>query len=79
MAYQYADCSFCGGKVEEKVVTVDYRWAGELIIIKGVPAGVCNQCGEQYLRGEIAEHMEQLAKRKTPIAEEIKVPVTTLA
>ena len=75
MTYKYADCSFCGGKVDEKNITVDYRWKGELLIIKGVPAGVCHQCGEQYFRGNVAEEMERLAKEQTKIIEKIKVPV----
>lgn len=75
MAYKYGDCSFCGGKVEEKAVTVDYRWKGELLIIKGVPAGVCQQCGEQYFRGKVAEEMEKLAKEKSKAIEKMNVPV----
>lgn len=75
MDYKYADCSFCGGKVEEKKITVDYRWKGELLIIKDVPAGVCRQCGEQYFRGNVAEEMERLAREQTKVIERIKVPV----
>ena len=77
MKYKYADCSFCGGKVEEKKVTVDYRWKNDLTIVEGVPAGVCTQCGEQYFRGKIAEEMERLVKEKGEITQEVTVPMTT--
>lgn len=39
--------SFLRGEVLEKKVTVDYRWGDELItVIKSVPAGICQICGE---------------------------------
>ena len=75
MVYKYGDCSFCAGKVEEKAVTVDYRWKGKLLIIKGVPAGVCQQCGEQYFRGQVAKEMEKLAMEKSKAIEKMNVPV----
>ena len=75
MVYKYADCSFCMGKVEEKTVTVDYRWKENLLIIEGVPTGVCQQCGEQYFRGEVAEEMERLAEKRNKATKKINVPI----
>jgi len=54
MARIYHKCHFCGGKVREKKVTVDYRWEEDLItVFKNVPAGACQVCGEQYDKAEI--------------------------
>ena len=42
-------CDFCvRGILEEKHVTVDFRWGGKLMIIEHVPAKVCHECGERY-------------------------------
>ncbi len=42
----YHKCYFCGGKVSEQKITVDYRWGDKLVtIIKNVPAGVCESVG----------------------------------
>lgn len=73
----YHKCHFCGGKVvEEEEVTVDYRWGKELLtIIKNVPAGVCQICGEQYFKAEVVKEMEKLAHSKAKARAIIKVPV----
>ena len=60
MAHNYANCSFCGGEVVEKKVSVDFRWGDDLVIIEDVPAGVCNQCGEKYFTAEVSRKMEKL-------------------
>ncbi|RDV80889.1 type II toxin-antitoxin system MqsA family antitoxin [Ammonifex thiophilus] len=61
MRHEYGNCSFCGGPVEERLVSVDYRTKTGLVIIENVPAGVCRQCGEQYYTAEVAKAMEKLA------------------
>ncbi|MEW6621034.1 MAG: type II toxin-antitoxin system MqsA family antitoxin [bacterium] len=64
MVKEYDNCSFCGGKVIPQKVKVDYWWKGELTIIENVPAGVCQQCGEEYYEGKIVEDMERLVESK---------------
>lgn len=75
----YHKCYFCGGKVSEKKVTVDYRWGEEFVtIFKNVPAGVCEVCGEQYYKAEVVKEMEKSAKSKEEAKEFIHVPVREL-
>jgi YgiT-type zinc finger domain-containing protein len=57
----YHNCHFCRGEVLEKRVIVDYRWGDRLItIIRNVPTGVCQNCGEQYFKAEIVKEMEKI-------------------
>lgn len=72
--HEYANCSFCGGSVEEQSVNVDYRTKAGLVIIENVPAGVCRQCGEQYYTAQVAKAMEKLAT-EAPISRTVIVPV----
>ena len=66
MARRYPKCHFCGGKVAERKITVDYRWGEDLVaIIKNVPVGVCEVCGEQYFKAQIVKAMEREARSKT--------------
>lgn len=58
-------CYFCKGKVIQQRVTIDYRWGDDLFVIKDVPAGVCQQCGEKYLSGNVYKELERLAKGKS--------------
>ena len=55
---RFADCTFCGGEVEERRIEYDYRRKGRLLIISNVPAGVCRQCGEKYFASDVAKKMD---------------------
>jgi YgiT-type zinc finger domain-containing protein len=55
-------CLFCKGKVLQEKVNVGFRWGKDLIVIEGVPATVCRQCGEKHFDAEVYKEMEKLAK-----------------
>lgn len=63
--------------MEEKHVTVDFRWGEELVIIENVPAKVCNECGERYYAAKVVRQMEQIAKEKRK-GREIRVSVVAI-
>ncbi|MBI3000224.1 MAG: type II toxin-antitoxin system MqsA family antitoxin [Deltaproteobacteria bacterium] len=79
MTRLYHRCHFCGGEVVEQRVTVDYRW-GEafLVVIRNVPAGVCQVCGEQYLKAEVIKEMEKAAHSPEKAEEVLQIPVRDL-
>ena len=76
MEAKFADCIYCGGQVTAGVATREVRWEGELFLIEQVPMGVCNQCGERFLKPEVAKAIDQLlqTRRATRTA---TVPVLT--
>ena len=79
MSRDYQKCFFCGGKVVEEKITVDYRWGEEfLAVFKNVPAGVCQVCGEQYFKPEIVKEMEKAVQSKEEAKEIIQIPVREL-
>ena len=79
MSRDYQKCFFCGGKVVEEKITVDYRWGEEfLAVLKNVPAGVCQVCGEQYFKSEIVKEMERVVQSKEEAKEIIQIPVREL-
>ena len=72
-------CYFCNrGTLQERRVTVDFRWGDNLVIIENVPAKVCSECGERYYGARVVRQMEQLAKEGRK-EREVLVPVATLA
>lgn len=76
MSRVYHHCHFCGGEVVEQRVTVDYRWGDEfLVVIRNVPAGVCQVCGEQYLKAEVVKEMEKVAHSQEEAKEILHIPV----
>jgi YgiT-type zinc finger domain-containing protein len=79
MSRIYHKCHFCGGNVSEQNVIVDYRWGEELLtVIKNVPAGVCEICGEKYFKAEVVRAMEKTASSKRKPKEVIEVPIREL-
>lgn len=65
-------CSRCDGPVHEERVTLVYTIDEFPKIVHGVPAGVCQNCGERYIRPEVASRIEELlvvdAERSTDSA-----------
>ncbi|MDP2720367.1 MAG: type II toxin-antitoxin system MqsA family antitoxin [bacterium] len=68
------ECYFCKGTTEIKNVDVDFRWEGNLYVIKDVPVEVCAQCGERYYSAEISKRIDELVQKGRP-QETLKVPV----
>jgi YgiT-type zinc finger domain-containing protein len=79
MERTYQRCHFCRGEVSEQKITVDYRWGTDLLaVIKNVPAGVCEICGEQYFKADVVKAMEKTARSKQKPKEILQVPVREL-
>ena len=75
----YHKCHFCGGKVSERKVTVDYCWEDDLItVIRDVLVGECDICGEQYFKADVVKAMEKTARFKQKPQAVLHVPVREL-
>lgn len=71
-------CYFCQkGVLEDKVVTMDFRWGDRLIVIEGVPAKVCTECGERYYSAATSREMDRVAT-ECRYSRSIEVPVVRL-
>jgi len=68
-------CYFCGGKVKEEQVAVDFWWGEKLVIIKDVPAKVCQQCGEKFFSAGVYKEMESLVQRPKKPFDRVSVDV----
>ena len=75
---KYSDCFFCGGKVDEKLITREVRWKGKLFIIEKVPAGVCNQCGEKVIKPNNAKAIDKIIQQKSKPIKTVQIPVYSL-
>jgi len=76
---EMADCSFCGGKVKEEIISTDFWWGNKLVAFENVPAGVCEKCGEEYFSAEVYQEMVNLAKSEEKPKREVVVPVWDFA
>lgn len=72
---KYAECSYCCGEVSEQLVELDYRYKGKLYVFREAPVGVCEQCGEKYLKAEVSKSIEKEILHRQKWDEMIEVPV----
>jgi HTH-type transcriptional regulator/antitoxin MqsA len=59
-SYDYGQCHVCGERMEERRVKQDFWIKDELIVVEGVPAGVCPRCGEKVVRAEVGRQLAAL-------------------
>jgi YgiT-type zinc finger domain-containing protein len=76
MEAKFADCIYCGGQVIACTADREVRWEGELFLVEQVPMGVCNQCGERFLKPEVAKAIDKLLQTRKP-TRTASVPVLT--
>lgn len=75
--YDYGECHNCGRKMQERHVKQEVWVKGKLIVIEGVPAGVCPQCGEKIVGADVGHSILGLIEnsRRLRKARTISVPV----
>ena len=58
--YDYGGCHVCGERMSEKRIKQEFWIKGKLIVIEGVPAGVCPQCGEKVVKADVGRRVAEL-------------------
>lgn len=58
--YEYGNCHTCGERMTERLVTQDFWIKGKLIVLDGVPAGVCPRCGERVVKSDVGRTVAEL-------------------
>ena len=67
-------CVICRhGSTEPGRVTVTVQRAGTVVIIKGVPAQVCSNCGEYYLSSKVSERVLSRAEVAAAAGAEVEI------
>lgn len=68
------DCVICkNGITEPGLVTVTLENNQSVVIIKGVPAQICNNCGHYYLSDDYAKKVLLIAQETSKKGVEIEV------
>ena len=77
----YGECHVCGEHMKEKRVKQDLWLKGKLLVIDGVPTGVCPQCGARVVRAEVGRAIAALIRDtgRRQKARRVSVPVIRFA
>jgi YgiT-type zinc finger domain-containing protein len=67
-------CVFCKiGETKPEIVTVPIINDESAIIVKNVPADVCQYCGEKYYSVEVTEQLDRLSEEAKQRGTELQV------
>lgn len=78
MTNEYSDCFYCGGAVEKRIMTREFRWNDQLFVFENVPMGMRAQCGEKVLKPDTAKEMDRIVQEQKKPVKTIQVPVYSL-
>lgn len=71
-------CVICkNGETQPGTATITLEREGATVVIKGVPARVCQNCGEEYVEEEITAHVLKTAEEAVRAG--VQVDVRTYA
>lgn len=79
--YDYGRCHVCGASMEEESVNQGFWIKGKLIVVEGIPAGVCAQCGEKVVKADVGRRISALVEDAPRLrkARTMSVPVMRFA
>ena len=58
MNHNIDQCDLCGGELRPGKTTLEIWHSEELLVIKDVPADVCQQCSEAYVSAETSRRLD---------------------
>ena len=76
--YDYGECGICGTLMQDKLIKQDFLIRGELIVVDGVPAGVCPKCGEKVINADVGQWLTKLIENSDRIAKAPRISVPTI-
>jgi YgiT-type zinc finger domain-containing protein len=50
----------CKGKIRDGFSVFTADMSGNVVVIKNVPSGICEQCGETSFNDEVAQQLEKI-------------------
>jgi YgiT-type zinc finger domain-containing protein len=66
-------CFFCKGDVQDGLSTFTADRGGCIIVVKNVPAQICDQCGETSYSNMVTQKLEQIVQRINNSSAEVTV------
>ncbi len=67
-------CDRCGGGLRSGTTTLEIWRGEELVVVRDVPADVCEQCGEAYISPEVSDELDVLLSEPGPPERILSVP-----
>jgi YgiT-type zinc finger domain-containing protein len=66
-------CPRCGGRKEPGTATYTVDFGSSIVVIRDVPAMVCDQCGEEWIAADTAGSVERLTREAKQRGEQVAI------
>ena len=66
-------CPVCGGRLQDGTTTQTFSVGDRIVVVKGIPAEVCSDCSEAYVKSGVAGNIEKLLDTLDELESEISV------
>ncbi len=66
-------CPMCGGEQSQGTTTFTVDRGTLLVVVRNVPATVCRQCGEAWIRDTVSEELEQIVSEANAKRRQLEV------
>lgn len=66
-------CPLCGGGKKPGKTTFSADLGNGVVVVRNVPATICDQCGEAWIGPETAKHLEQVGNEARQKGAQIEV------
>ncbi len=66
-------CPMCGGQQSQGTTTLTVDKGSLLVVVRNVPAMVCDQCGEAWIMDSTAEDLEGIVSEAAAKSSQVKV------
>ena len=53
-------CPLCGGGMSDGITATPFLIGKKVIVIKDVPAEICGDCGEAYMKSSVVDRVESM-------------------
>jgi YgiT-type zinc finger domain-containing protein len=66
-------CALCGGDMNDGIATMPFLIAEKIVVIKNVPAEICADCGEAYMKSFVVGNIEKILDRLEELHSEVSI------
>ena len=66
-------CPLCGGQLREGLATIPFVLDSIVAVVKDIPAEICEECDESYMKGDAVDRIEELLQNLKNMAAEVSV------
>jgi YgiT-type zinc finger domain-containing protein len=66
-------CPLCSGRLVSGLATIPFLLAGVVVVMKNVPARVCEECDEPFLDGQVTDTVVEMLSDLRSLHAEVSV------